>query len=616
MNIKIHNYAEVTIGGGKRRYYNQMLGGLNDRLLSNEDITAYIAFGSGNRQSLSGVTSLALQRGVIKAELCAKNFDAGKGVIFIKKMIELGGEYDGVSIKEIAFTPNADGSGIINYIVCDEQKQEGESLIIAMALYITYSFSGGALCGGENPLFELLLGEKDFSKTEISAVFSDGAACGGKRENINIYGQSSGSVTVGGGYVSLSAPLPAASDYTEALILADGKPCVSFSAEDYYGTQFQQQTDASFENGCCVIEGAGLQSVLSVKSGGTDMDFTYKKIPRSFRGGMKNIFGNIITESDSVFESPCGSYIAVYSGDDLCVYDARTLSKLRFLYTDFDLRQIKDVLIDGGGNVYVRAASISVYKNDNGVLKPCTPLVSFPDNITEYGLCQDTQTYFYYVYGSGLRNIKCVRGQISGLTYNETVISQRQGRLRLFYGRQERTEIVCDTAQKSVTVFPESFALNQNVKELLSDCEKAHICGNSIFICRGGKWRLFDAGSGQEISLYKSGVRRIYVSCGGNVYALFSNNRIAAYYGGCGSLLPISAPQIPPEGKITDVKPLGRCAIVCAKAKSKDCYYMPINFDRAAVTSQGLSGSARLTLLRKSFNNFGGKTARVTLKYI
>ena len=83
--------------------------------------------------------------------------------------------------------------------------------------------------------------------------------------------------------------------------MADGKPCVSFSAEDYYGTQFQQQTDASFENGCCVIEGAGLQSVLSVKSGGTDMDFTYKKIHRSFRGGMKNIFGNIITESDSVF---------------------------------------------------------------------------------------------------------------------------------------------------------------------------------------------------------------------------------------------------------------------------------------------------------------------------
>ncbi|MDD4002880.1 MAG: hypothetical protein PHE12_01640 [Clostridia bacterium] len=154
MNIKIHNYAEIISGGKIRRYYNQMLGGLNGRFLSGEDLTAYIAFGSGNHQSLNGVSALDEPLGVIKGELCAKNLDVQKGVIFIKKMIELGSEYDGSSIKEIAFTPNASGSGIINYIVCDEQKQAGESLIIAAALFITYSFSGGGvICGGENALF-------------------------------------------------------------------------------------------------------------------------------------------------------------------------------------------------------------------------------------------------------------------------------------------------------------------------------------------------------------------------------------------------------------------------------------------------------------------------------
>ncbi|MDD4002943.1 MAG: hypothetical protein PHE12_01965, partial [Clostridia bacterium] len=88
-----------------------------------------------------------------------------------------------------------------------------------------------------------------------------------------------------------------------------------------------------------------------------------------------------------------------------------------------------------------------------------------------------------------------------------------------------------------------------------------------------------------------------------------------AYYGGSGGLLPIAAPQIPVGGKITDIFPLNRCAVILSKAKYKDCYYLPLSYDRAVIKAQGVSGAAKVVLQRKSFYNFGGKTAQITLKY-
>ena len=256
MNISLHNCYEIITDGKRQVFYNTVLGGLNQRFLNGQNFTAFIAFGTGRHTVLEGVNTLHTFAGSKQSRIYGKNFDINKGLIYLKKSIELNAdEYNGLVLSEAGLSIQGDGTNIINYVAIDDGsgsgivKQAGKSLTIIATLYLNFTENiTGCLYGGENPLFELLFGLDKAVDCEIKAVFSDGndGIRGIVRQDIKILQSFTSDLDFLNDSLTISAILPPESDFCEMILLINGLPCISYYAKNFSNTNLLQSVLLQF----------------------------------------------------------------------------------------------------------------------------------------------------------------------------------------------------------------------------------------------------------------------------------------------------------------------------------------------------------------------------------
>lgn len=631
MQIKLANKIEITHCGVTKTFYNTVLPGIYQKLLSGEDYTAYIAFGSDTHQNLNGVTALKALTGVKKSILCGINRDIAKGQIYIKKQIELNGEeYNGVRIKEVALTSSQTGSNIINYILLPFDgiiKQQGQSLIITATIYLTLSGGRtGSICGGENPLIDILFGLKKASLCDIKGIKSDGIFYGDGMPRNQFSGSVIGGANVGisGEALQITLPLPANCDCTEILLTIDGIPAISFSAKNMPPVYRQKQI--KFNNGFALADEPGVIEVLAVNVDGEQKSFEFERAAESTCDAIKNPFDIVLKPEDKVYSSPDGNYMCIYGGDCIFVYytGGGSLKKMNIYYINFAVTDILHVMLDNGGNMFVRIKShpyFRAYYNSGGNLYTCTTQTQFSSNIIYTAMSQyGVDRYLYFIHRQNNRHIytRC-KAVISNGTYSQTVESTKEGDLRHFYSEEDGREILYNKEDNTFTLFPPSFNVNQIVLQKLKDCTEADIYGENLFINNSGKISVYNIESGEQTSLYDSGIRKIFYGKGIAI-KLYANNNISALV--CGK----KGKELYPflinnriSGEIRDIKILRNGILVCAKTRFSDCYYMPFSQNRVIIHCPFLEGQseslAHAMFARKTFFALSG-TIRCSLKLV
>jgi hypothetical protein len=617
MKIRIHNKFEITCGNITKTFFNTVLPGLNNKFLNGDDYTCYIAFGSGHHNSLEGVTALALAAGVKKTFLCGFNKDIGKGQIYIKKSIELlPDEFCGLTITEAALTARADGTDIINYAAVENgegiTKEQGKSLTICATIFLTISGSRTAsLCGGENPLFDLVFGIKKAAGCDIKAVFSNGIFKGDGMPRQNCRGKGVQALaSVSEGKLNLTAHKSAVQDCKEIVITVDDVPALSFTAGE--ADTLSLNKNAEFIRGEAIVESPGVFEVNGVNFGGSSLEYEYEIIPDSVCDAVKNPLKFILKPSDKFFYSPNGKYFAFYGGDCLYVYDTSggRFKKMNIYYITFAYEDVKNIMLDDGGNMYVNIKSapyMCVFRNNNGSLYSCSLTRQYPSQIVYTALSDKggVRNMYYIVYSGGINTYYCYSAQIINGMYNETLIKSAEAD-RHFYCPFSDREIIYNSANNTFISYPEVFTVAENVLRSLKECTQAQIWGNLIFVYNGYKLTVYEAQSGQTKSVYESGVRRIYYG-GGRLIKIYANNKIsgaaACQDGG------ISGFDIDERinGEIRDAKVFAGGVFLCTAARFSDCYYLPFSYDRIKIKCPALAGQpsawAGVSLRKRSYRS-------------
>jgi hypothetical protein len=615
MEIHIHNKFEITCGNVRKTFFNTVLPGLNDKFLAGDDYTCYIVFGTGRHGSLAGVTALALPAGVKKTFLCGFNKDTGKGQIYIKKSIELlPDEFCGVTITEAALTACPDGSDIINYAALENgegiTKEQGKSLTICATIFLTISGSRTAsLCGGENPLFDLIFGIKKVAGCDIRAVFSNGIFKWDGMPRQNCRGESTGALAeVSGGKLNLTACKSAAHDCREIVIAIDGVPALSFTAGEEDTLSLSE--NAEFIRGEALIESPGVLEVNGVNFSGLSPDYEYEIIPDSACDAVKNPLEFILKPSDKFFYSPGGKYFAFYGGDCLYAYDTSggKFRKMNIYYVTFAYEDIKNVMLDNSGNMYVNIKSapyMCVFRNNGGDLYSCSLARQYPSQIVYTALSDmnGLRNMYYIVYSGGVNTYYCYAAQIINGVYSETLIKSAQAD-RHFYCPFSDQEIIYNSANNTFTAYPGGFAVAENVLRGLKECTEAQIWGNLIFVYNGSKLTVYEAQSGQTKNVYESGVRRVYYG-GGRLIKLYANNKISgAAVCRDGGIYAFDIDERI-NGEIGDAKVFGGGVFLCAAARFSDCYYLPFSSDRVKIKCPAFAGElsayAQVSLRKRSY---------------
>lgn len=636
MNIKLHNYFEISYCGKVYKSYNEVLGDINLRFLSGENYTKYIVFGTGIYTDTAGITALNSYAGGKEAVIYGKNFDVTNGIIYLKKCIELDpDEYNGVLISEVALSPQQGGGNIINYAnLYDEQgnlgilKNVGESLTITVTLYLNITETGtGNLCGGENPLMDILFGFKNINSCSLRAVFSDFYAGGSvKRFDINEYVTLPASFEFNSSELVISASLMQDTDYSEIILLIDEMPCIRLAAENYNNSEISENIEIQTEKGTAVANVCGITSVTGIKYGGVNVPYSASEICGGITDVIKNPLRFILKADDKMFF--CGKFAALYGTDTLDIYNTEngTLKKLEFDFMNFSVYSINNILIDSQGNLYFflnKSPYMSFSKYDNNILKTCTAIRQYDSSIISVGLSEyGGETHiFYYTYSGGIKTCSDYIVSYNGLLYNETLYkTYSQDNFTHFFDREADTEIFYNNSIGTFSVYPSALTISDNVKELLKSCTHAIINKNYILIQTGSKWRMLNLFTGGEVALYESSIRKIYAGADGKVIVkLYSNNKMSAAYveGSSGRLIRFEIDKRI-SGEITDVRIIGQEGIIIsAKTKNTDNYYLPADRKKILVYIADLIDNDTVInadILRNSFKNASGKTLKCCLK--
>ena len=628
MKIKIHNSFEVIKNNKSKIFYNTVLDGLNTKFINGDNYTNYIAFGSGLHNDLTGVTTLQNQIDVKQSEIYGKNFDITKGEIFLKKSIELkADEYNGIVIKELAFTANILGNNIINYASDAEgiTKTAGENLTIIATIFITIDNKQN-ICGGDNALFNILFGLKKAQDCDIKGVFCDGEFYG-QGVLINDYNnnQSFNAISqIADNKLQINATLPASCDYKQILLTIDAKAAFCFSAKSYNNTDVNENINIELNYGAKDIEIKGFSNINNIYYGGQAISYNIQKAPCCVNDNFKNRFEIIIQENDKFCSSPNGNYFALFSGDCLEVFDisGENLKKLVVKNVNFAYLDVCNIMLDNDGNMYVNiktAPYMSVfYKNGNELLH-CYNVENYDDNIIYTALCEyGGNKYMYYINYDGIQKIySCCKAYIVNGNYNEMFIKSCNGDLRHFYDKNSEKEIIYNSNDDTFTVYPQGLILADNVKNLLKNCTKAEIYGKLIFIQTGNKVKILQTETGEEFKIYDSGVRKIFYD-NGYIIKLYANNKLSGMVADrySGKLYDFSVNK-KILGEILSVKLFNKAIIITAKTRFKDCYFLPFNRDKILLYCDSLKNLSLSTVTidvnRKTYLNQNGKDLIIKL---
>ena len=598
MKAKLHNYFEFVTKGSKKIFYNTLLPGLSGMFLDGETFSARIAFGKGVHQGTQGISSLAQPLGEKQCELYDFNYDISKGTLFVKKYMELQpGEFDGEVITEAGFISSV--GELVNYVAIPGgiTKPEGEGLVIIGTLLLELSADlSGELCGGDNPLVKLLLGEASHLSTHFSLEVGKEALAMQKR--------------VEQGKLKIEAPLPQQSDFRRAAIAAGGRPCVYFDAAKLEAASISESVPVSFANGGAAVEGEGLASVSAVYMGGASVPFSAKAIPSGRADVLKNPFQVTVKAGEEITFSPNGRFMAVFGKDILSVYEVdEGLRQLDFSFLNFAYSDLIKALPDDDGNLFALISKppyVRVLQNEGGTLHPCGQPVEFPGGITEFGLSQHGgNVYVKCSVGAGsARSHYTFLANISGRYYTHQQTFFAQGYVRRFYSPTDDGEVTLDLKSSQIDG---NRQVSSRVKKLLEGCQRATLCEKLIYIMADGRWRLY-ALEGEEIPLYDSGIRKLFISGGGNIIKLYANNAIRGCCAdGLSGRIYAYPIDVKTGGEVRDIAVSDRAAVVVCASKSVENHFIPLKRERFSLFSEGLEGQAEALVSRRSFKNFSSK---------
>lgn len=598
MKARLHNYFEFVTKEGRKTFYNTLLPGLNQKFLGGETFSARIAFGKGSHGGTAGISSLSQPLGEKECALYDCNFDPSKGLLFVKKYIELApGEFDGEIITEAGFVSSA--GNLVNYAAIPGgiPKPEGEGLLIVGTLLLELSADvAGEMREGENPLIKLLLGEASHLSTDFALEI------GGKAYAMQ--------KAIAGEKLTLEAHFPQQSDFRTAAVSAGGKPCIIFDAAKFPAAEISESVPLSFDAGGAMAEGEGLISIEDLYSGGVPVPFSSKPMPSGAADSLRNPFQVTVKREEEVAFSPNGRFMAVFGGDILSVYDAEEgLRQLDFSFLSFAYSDLIKAVPDDKGNLFALISKppyVRVFENEGGTLYPCGQSAEFPQGITEFGLSQHGgKAYLKCSTGAGSQKAHFTfMANISNKYYTHQQTFFAEGYVKRFYSPTDDGEITLDLATGQLGG---NRQVSDKVKKLLERCQKATLCGKLIYVMEEGRWRLYTLG-GEEIPLYDSGIRKLFVSGSGNIVKLYANNALSGCFADGRSGRVYNYPiDVKPEGEVTGaaVSDYG-IAAVCS-SKHVENHFIPLKRERLALFCEGLEGQAEARIIRRSFKNFSSK---------
>lgn len=244
--MKLHNKIEITFGDGRRfECFNTLLNGIITELAGLSKWNNFFVFGSGGSATVPGQTSLEAPLFALESSISASNISPEKGVLFVTKQVVFDESdsrefnFSEVGISKVAGeNPTCfsrflltDGDGNVLNLT----RRAGESLVVAVTVFLTTEGSTCAFTAGENLLAEVFLGIRELSAGERVAKIADGLSLAGGNEIVDRSELDGLGVTAtlsggsGGIVISASATLSTSSHIELVLSLA-GRAVLRFFA--------------------------------------------------------------------------------------------------------------------------------------------------------------------------------------------------------------------------------------------------------------------------------------------------------------------------------------------------------------------------------------------------
>lgn len=337
----LHNYFEISDGTVTRRFYNNMAG-IIDSLKRGEKFSSCIRlFTTSGRYTNLAKTDSA-------------NFDVLNGTLFIKKSTFIADENmpEGTRVHSVSLC-SMSGQSINSATVKDITKGVGP-LYVSAVLYLEVGAEDVFLCGGDNPLVRVLLGE---SVLEDSFKFCKGDVY---HDNMPVYRQAelsgAGVVTtadISDSGISFSADL---NGYPyEALLYYKDVPVMRRYGFDIQSAMRSLRLD---DNGVIYL-GDGSQSVLLLRYGSVTVKYTSIPRTKNVSKTAPKVCDYRLEKTTEVLSEPFGNYAALKGERFIKVISI----------SQNDVRLNTDYTVAYGGGRAMLATDGTLFVNEEGGFK-------------------------------------------------------------------------------------------------------------------------------------------------------------------------------------------------------------------------------------------------------